>query len=335
MNDNKYTYFAVSVDIPNRYGVNIKSFKENIENKMDLVLYSMNSTPDIIIFKEVNNKKLIYFFKSSKRKRFGQLVRLLEKHLTKKAFMDSVDEFKNNVRYSNKIESTDYIYKGDDLRIFSKKKLYPWQEELKNKLYYLSDSNNKSFRIRKGDNRTIIHIYDPDGNNGKSSFVKYLLYLDMIGRDFNNNLTLDSNQIGAFSIGSSSQLKSAAYNMGPKKLYLIDLPRSLNKDLDLPSLMGSLEMLKNGSILGVNMYGSGKSLLFEPPIIVLFSNYLLDFNSLSSDRWSTFKINSKNKSLKDITGQLSKINAQINRRKRRIKRSKRVKKQLVTLPPKL
>src|SRR6056300_1401720 len=282
MNDNKYTYFAVSVDIPNRYGVNIKSFKENIENKMDLVLYSMNSTPDIIIFKEVNNKKLIYFFKSSKRKRFGQLVRLLEKHLpnysyekehlTKKAFMDSVDEFKNNVRYSNKIESTDYIYKGDDLRIFSKKKLYPWQEELKNKLYYLSDSNNKSFRIRKGDNRTIIHIYDPDGNNGKSSFVKYLLYL---------------------------------------------------------------EMLKNGSILGVNMYGSGKSLLFEPPIIVLFSNYLLDFNSLSSDRWSTFKINSKNKSLKDITGQLSKINAQINRRKRRIKRSKRVKKQLVTLPPKL
>src|SRR5210317_1208050 len=167
MNDNKYTYFAVSVDIPNRYGVNIKSFKENIENKMDLVLYSMNS----------------------------------------------VDEFKNNVRYSNKIESTDYIYKGDDLRIFSKKKLYPWQEELKNKLYYLSDSNNKSFRIRKGDNRTIIHIYDPDGNNGKSSFVKYLLYLDMIGRDFNNNLTLDSNQIGAFSIGSSSQLKSAAYNM--------------------------------------------------------------------------------------------------------------------------
>jgi len=157
----------------------------------------------------------------------------------------------------------------------------------------------------------------------------------MIGKDFDNNLTLETSQIGTFSIGSSSQLKSVAYNMGPKKLYLIDLPRSLNKDLDLPLLMDSLEMLKNGSILGVNMYGSGKSLLFEPPIIVGFSNYLLDFNSLSPDKWNNFKIDSKNKLLKDITRQLARMNARIKRRERRTKRLKAAKKQLLTLPTKL
>lgn len=72
----------------------------------------------------------------------------------------------------------------------------------------------------------------------------------MVGKDLNDNI----NQIGTFSISSTRQLKSAAYNLGSKKLYLIDLPKCLNKDLDLSLLIGSLEMLQNDSILGVNMY---------------------------------------------------------------------------------
>lgn len=44
-------------------------------------------------------------------------------------------------------------------------------------------------------------------------------------------------------------------------MYSIDLSQSINKDLNLPALMGNLEMLKNGPILRVNLYGSGNSLL--------------------------------------------------------------------------
>src|SRR5210317_867179 len=144
MDTNKYIYFGVSIDIPNRFGVNIDFIKEKIENKMDLVLYSMNATSDIAIFKESKNKQIVYLFKSSKRKRFCQLVRLLKKylpnyiyereHLTKKAFVATISEFKNNPSYSNKNESSnssDYIYNGEDRQIFDKENLYPWQEELK------------------------------------------------------------------------------------------------------------------------------------------------------------------------------------------------------------
>lgn len=342
-NDNKYTYFGVSIDIPHKYSVDIDKVKQNISNKIDLVLYDMNASSDIAIFHEINNRKVIYYFKSSKRKRYGQLVRLMNKHLpnysydsdhlTKKGFINSIQEFKANNLYLSKMDSSllqNNIYRANDLEVFKINKLYPWQKYLKDNLYNPPNSKRGSYDIKNGDTRTIIHIYDEAGNNGKSSFVKYLIYLDMVGLDFDGNKTLMKNQIGAFSIGSSSQLKAAAYNMGPKKMYLIDLPRSINKDLDIPSLMGSLEMLKNGSILGVNMYGAGNSLLFEPPIIVLFSNYLLDFDSLSPDRWDTFKINSKTRSLDNITKKLARIHIKNKRRKLRLKRFKNAKKLLVT-----
>ena len=53
-------------------------------------------------------------------------------------------------------------------------------------------------------------IRDKDGKKGKSSFVKWLYY----------NHPLD---IARLSFGTASQLRSAVFNMGRRKCYIIDL----------------------------------------------------------------------------------------------------------------
>ena len=41
------------------------------------------------------------------------------------------------------------------------------------------------------------------------------------------------------------------------------------------------------------MYGSGRTLLMEPPHIIVSSNYNLDYNLLSEDRWEVYEISDK------------------------------------------
>lgn len=76
----------------------------------------------------------------------------------------------------------------------------------------------------------------------------------------------------------------------------IDLAELLNEKLKEMKgekeeyLLGSLEDVKNENITQV-FRGSGFSMLMEPPHVVVSSNYLLQYDLLSSDRWKIFKIN--------------------------------------------
>ena len=236
-----------------------------------------------------NGQKLVYFFKSSKRKRHGQLVRLLEKFLpnytiesdplTKSAFLKHIEEFKSNSLY-------------EDLIIFNDpKNYYLWQKQVSSMIFNDDGSIKYGSQINT---RRIIFLYDPIGNCGKSSQFKSLLFKY-------------PNEIGAISYGNSSQLKSAVVNIDPKKIFLIDLPRAKGRNDSQVELLSILEQIKNGAILGVNLYGTGESLLFLPPIVIVLANYILNQKLLSKDRWESYQIISKNKKLKDITKQLENL----------------------------
>lgn len=321
MIDNKNSYFALSVDIPKEF----KNFgnPQEIDNRIDLVLSSMNVDSDVAKFEKKDGRKVVYFFKSIKRKRLGQLVRLSEKFLpkfkinvdalTKRGFLDNIEKFKLDNNYKDRIESSILSsYKGQDLVLFNNpKNHYAWQKKV-GKMIFNSDGS-----IKTGgeiSDRKIIMLYDPIGACGKSSYFKYLLFKY-------------PNEIAAVSYGTTSQLKSAVVNIGPKKVFLIDLPRAKGRNDSEVELLSILEQIKNGAILSVNLYGSGESLLFDPPIVIVSTNYILKQNLLSKDRWESYKINAKNKDLIDITKRLEKIEIARKTRQKRLIFRKRIKKQ--------
>lgn len=82
--------------------------------------------------------------------------------------------------------------------------------------------------------------------------------------------------------------------MGKKDLYIVDLARSKSKNDKEEDLLSVLEDIKSGLVTNA-MYGSGKTLLIEPPHIIVSSNYVLKYELLSNDRWEVYEINSSNK----------------------------------------
>ena len=126
--------------------------------------------------------------------------------------------------------------------------------------------------IREPDPRKIVFIYDEKGNSGKSSFYKYLYYYH-------------AEDMRRITYGTASQLRTSLINIGPKKIYLIDLTRSKEKQDEPLDLLSAIKDLKGGVVSSsMYMYGSGTTMLMDIPHIVVSSNYLFEFNSLSSDR---------------------------------------------------
>lgn len=156
------------------------------------------------------------------------------------------------------------------IRTLSKDKFYLWQTLV--------------YTICMGipDDRTVWHVLDSIGAKGKSQLVKYLL-------------VHHPKEVAALSCsGNAAQLISSVIAMGPKKTYLIDIPRSVgrNDNLDayderVAELMYAVEQIKNGTLLSC-FYGKNKKLIMNHPNIVVFTNYSIF--GLSMDRWSTINL---------------------------------------------
>lgn len=165
-------------------------------------------------------------------------------------------------------------YSGSDLKVFEKG-FYPWQEDLLSTLF-----EKDKITIKTPDDRKILWYSDPNGNCGKSKFVKYLCFTYP---DFTK-----------LSFGTAAQLRSAVINAGPFKVYLIDIPRTLGEDDSLASVITVLEDIKNGFVVS-SMYGVHKYLMMEPPHIVCFSNDNCPLDLMSTDRWQSFLISMADK----------------------------------------
>ena len=288
--ENKSSFFILELVIDNNK--NSKFYKEQLENNVDLILSAMQVSDICYKFDNKNKDNILYFFKSNKRKRRGELARYCQRYLAEEQeyrvegirsqdFEEQINRIKKNknflIRSEPEIIQKNNDYKGNDLiRFENPKDWYPWQNQIYNSLFEKVEETEK---FKKPDPRHILSLVDKKGNTGKSSFFKWLYY------KYPKN-------IGRIGYGSASQLRSSVVNIGKKDLYIIDLSRSKSRNDRQEDLLSVLEDLKSGLVTNA-MYGSGRTLLMEPPHIIVSSNYNLDYNLLSEDRWEVYEISDK------------------------------------------
>lgn len=311
MIENKNSYFYLKLKIPEEYK-NSSEFEKKINYAVDDILYSMNSpTNDPNNYKITSKEKdkKIHIFRTNNRKRNGQLDKFCKRFIkdswnveyeSKGIRMDEIPNLINKAKRNEKfileeeIIEDEQIYRGRDIKIFeNKENWHRWQKEVFDMLFETKG------KIKVPDDRKIISLIDFKGNSGKSSYWKYL---------YANN----KKNIGRLTYGTTSQLKSSIVNMGKKKIYIIDLARTLGTNDTQKDLLAVIEDLKSGLILSP-MYGMAKELMIEPPHIILSSNYLFDIESLSKDRWEIFEI--KNNKLEKKNELIRKKIKEKNRKK--------------------
>lgn len=162
-------------------------------------------------------------------------------------------------------------YEASDLKIFDNSaKWYPWQKDLMEILF------DKDLTLREPNDRTIIWVHDLMGNSGKSKLVKHVCY----------NYPEEACKLA---FGSSTQLRSACISAGPRKLYFVDMPRTLGKEDDISEIISVIEDIKNGFVVS-SMYGKYQQLMFDPPHIVVFANVFCPGGALSGDRLDQYTI---------------------------------------------
>jgi hypothetical protein len=286
MMENKNSYFSLDLEILTQEQND--TYMDDLDNSVDLILSSMGADDDSYQFEKKDKSRIIYFFKTSKRKRQGQLSKFSERFLpkdqaykakgiTKDYLHNSMILLEKDTRFSIKNQGKfmgtydDQPYTGSDIKIFDdRSNWYPWQKEI----YDLVLDSNGDWK--QPHQRHIISLIDKNGNSGKSSFFKWLYFYN-------------TNTIGRLGYGSSSQLKSSIVSIGKKDLYIIDLARSKSKNDSQQDLLSVVEDLKSGLVINA-MYGAGKCLMISPPHLIICSNYLLDYKLLSADRWQVYEI---------------------------------------------
>ena len=293
---NKATYFYVKI-----HGVSIinDSIQQRISDRMDLVISSLKCSEEIYNFKV--NTNLYYLFSTTSRKRRGQLTKLISKHLgdiettvlllRKKEFYKTIATIidrKDSISIERPNENFEN-YSGDDISVLDdQNNWFSWQKQIYSMLFYDNGIMKKCNQSDTKMSRRIVFLYDETGCTGKSTFWKWLYYHN-------------SENIANLTLGSASQLRSAMSKTPHKNLYICDLPRAIgSQDTSrLTDLIQTLEEVKNGFLTSV-MYGEHKTLIMDKPFIIVCSNFIIDANALSKDRWQILEIN-KGKKLVDIT----------------------------------
>lgn len=152
-------------------------------------------------------------------------------------------------------------------------KRYPWQNKILYKLFTTVPHN-----LKTPDDRSIIWITDEFGNNGKSKLLKYICS--------HNDLCIK------LSFGTANQLRAAIVSAGPRRLYILDVPRTLGTDDSMNDILSTIEDAKNGYVVS-SFYGNYQKLVMAPPAILIMSNMRCPVNKLSADRWECYVIKDK------------------------------------------
>lgn len=152
---------------------------------------------------------------------------------------------------------------------------YTWQKDL---LWMLTGDRDfhPRFYIEPADDRSIVVIVDVWGNSGKSKFVKTLCFYN-------------PQEIIKLPFGTAQQLRSSVISAGAKKVYFLDLPRTLGTSDNVDDIISTVEDIKNGFIT-TSMYGKHQQLMMLPPHIVIFTNKDIPQHLMSMDRWSVYDI---------------------------------------------
>lgn len=152
------------------------------------------------------------------------------------------------------------IYEGEDLYT----EPYPWQKTLEE----LIDTTP--------DKRSIIWVYDQEGNQGKSEFVKKMFILK---------------KAGVLSYGKTSDMLNIVKKHMNCKAFLVDLTRAKPLDIGKDDLYATIEQIKNGMVIASKY--DGDSFAFRSPHVIVMANHLPNFHTLSNDRWKVKTIKEK------------------------------------------
>lgn len=132
------------------------------------------------------------------------------------------------------------------------------------------------------DDRRILWYYDPDGSTGKTALCKYLIA-----------------KKGAFYL-TSAKGADMTYQVikarGDPKLVVVNLTRQAEGAFSY----ASLESIKDGLVFSGKYEGGTR--IFNPPHILVFSNWYPDLEKLTRDRWTiiTLRNNPPRVVLRDI-----------------------------------
>lgn len=129
-------------------------------------------------------------------------------------------------------------------------------------------------RLNTYDERVIDIVFDEKGNIGKSTLTRYMMLFS-----------------GAELLPFCNDYKDImrmAFDIGPKPIYLIDMPRAISKE-KLFQFFSAIETLKSGYCYD-DRYNF-KRRIFDRPRICIFTNTYPDTTLLSNDMWKIWSIN--------------------------------------------
>lgn len=200
-------------------------------------------------------KREIEFIKSIPQNLKGMHISITSKENVKNNFY----VLKEDTRVSGPWSSEDKeVYIPRDVRKI--KDFYSWQ-------------NTVLDLCKKEEDRIVNIIYDPHGNNGKSTLIRYCM-VHQIGR----KLPLCNDY---------KDLMRMVMDMPDSNNYFIDMPRAIGKER-LYQFYGAIEEIKSGYAFD-DRY-SFKEKIFDPPNVFIFTNQLPDQGLLSKDRWVIWTI---------------------------------------------
>lgn len=133
------------------------------------------------------------------------------------------------------------------------------------------------------EDRWIYRIVCPNGNTGKSIMVEFLEY---------QGIAFEMPPLRGL-----EDLMAFAHSFPPKKVYLIDMPRGMNKE-KLAEFYSGVETLKNG--ITYDKRYTGKKRRMDRPQIIVFCNYAGKDVYLSQDRWRNLVIDEKTMDFKEV-----------------------------------
>lgn len=202
-----------------------------------------------------NKSHLQGWFELKKKMRITELIHL-ECHLTQSKGSEI-----ENINYCSKDKNT--VSFGYPKPIKQITNLRPWQLEI------------ESVTKTEPDGRTIYWYYDTIGGIGKSSFCKYM-YLTY------GTLIIQG--------GKLADIVNIIFNsnMDYIETVIIDIPRNTGNKVSY----NAIECILNGMITNTK-YETGIK-CFNPPHILVFSNFMPNTDNMSLDRWKITDLTPEN-----------------------------------------
>ena len=186
---------------------------------------------------------------------------------------ESIDYCKKDGEFWYLGDSAPYTFPDLDIT------LYPWQETL------ISIAKTP---FHQETARLVWYLHDQEGGIGKSSFTKWLCCKEP---ELNGYMLPDGSvkQMEACVCSRVNKMKK------PPRVVIYDKTRTVDAELNEAASWQAIERIKTGFVSDP-MFGAGVTATWTPPTMFVFSNFGVDPEKLSLDRWVFVGVD-KNKNL--------------------------------------